>query len=158
MKKIMSLVIVLLVILLLLFIFCTNNNKDENNIKTENNINTENNVKLQVIEFNSMENTEQLVKEVEIKVGDVIELKEFYGNNVKILEINDKNIKISREALRYEILSQTSLYEGELREYTETVVDTVEYNTLIAIDIDSSHPFGPDMVQRMTYYKIKFVK
>lgn len=115
-------------------------------------------VKFQVIEFDIMDDSEKVVKKGNVKVDNIIKLKKYDGNNIKILEINDENVKISRDAIRYEIISQTSLYSGEVKEYVETVVETVNYDTLISIDIDSNHPFGPEYVQYRYYYKIRFVK
>ena len=146
MKKIMSLVIVLLAIASMFIIFYINNNKVKNNVK------------LQVIQFDIMDSSEKIVKEANVQVNDIIELEKFDGNNIKILEINDKNIKISREAMRYEILSQTSLYSGEVKEYNETVIENVKYNTFINININSRHPFRPEDARARYDYYIKFIK
>lgn len=115
-------------------------------------------VKIQVVEFDIMNDSEKIVKEINGRVGDTVNLEKFRGNNVEILEVNDENVKISREALRYEILNQTSIFNGETRKYYETVTETVEFNRLIPINIDSNNPFGPELGQARYHYKMKFVK
>lgn len=117
-----------------------------------------NNITLQIIQFDIMDDSEKIVEEVNVRDNDIINLEKFNGNNIKILDINDAYIKISRDAARYEILSQTSLYSGEVREYTETVIEKVNYNALINININSKRPFGPEYVQPRYYYNIKFIK
>lgn len=115
-------------------------------------------VKYQVIKFDIMDDGEKVVKEAEIQVNDVIKLKKYRGNDIKILEINDENIKISRDARRYEIVKeQTATSFGEAEEYIVTLLETVKYDTLISIDMDSANPFGP-RGQARYYYKIKFIK
>jgi phage terminase large subunit len=108
--------------------------------------------------FKGMDDSEKIVKEVNVQVNDIINLKKYGGNNIKILEITDENVKISRDAIRYEIISQTSLYSGEVKEYVETVVETIDYDNLITINIDSRHPFGPAYAQPRYHYNIKFIK
>lgn len=116
-------------------------------------------VKFQVIEFDIMDNSEEIVKEGNLQVNDVIRLEKYWGNDIKILEINDENVKISRDARRYEIIKeQTSMAPGEVREYLETLIETVKYDTLISIDVDSRNPIGPLTGQARYHYEIKFVK
>lgn len=146
MKKIIYLVIFLFVIVVAVTIFYINRNEIDNNIKA------------QVIQFDVMDNSEKIVEEISVQVNDILNLKEYDGNNIKILEINDKNVKISRDARRYKIKSQTSIYSGEVNEYVDTVVETIEYDTLIMINIDSRHPFGPEYSQPRYYYNVKFIK
>lgn len=146
MKKIIYLVTLLLVIGVAAMIFYISRNESENNIK------------VQVIQFDIMDDSEKIVKEVNVQVNDIINLKKYDGNNIKILEITDENVKISRDAIRYEIISQTSLYSGEVKEYVETVVETIDYDNLITINIDSRHPFGPAYAQPRYHYNIKFIK
>ena len=146
MKKIIYLVTVLLVIGVAAMIFYISRNEIENNIK------------VQVIQFDTMDDSEKILKEVNVQVNDIIDLKKYDGNNIKILEITDENVKISRDAIRYEIISQTSLVSGEVKEYIETVVDIIDYDNLITININSRHPFGPEYVQTRYNYEIKFIK
>ena len=81
-----------------------------------------NNITLQIIQFDIMDDSEKIVEEVNVRDNDIINLEKFNGNNIKILDINDAYRKISRDAARYKILSRTSLYSGEVREYTETII------------------------------------
>lgn len=115
------------------------------------------NIKVQIRESDFADGSQKIVKETNIQVGDIINLDKYCGNDVKILEITDENVKISRDAIRYEIINQTSLYSGEAKEYTETVIETIDYDTFIEADIDSPHPFAPGC-QRRYYYSIKFIK
>ena len=78
-------------------------------------------------------------------------------NNFPILEINNKNVKISREALRYEVLDPSLLDSSDVKEFSEVVVETISYNTIIPINIDSIKP-GESCDQDRYYYNIKFVK
>lgn len=146
MKKIICLAMVLLVIGVAAMIFYISRNENENNIK------------VQVIQFDIMDDSEKIVKEVNVQVNDIINLEKYDGNNIKILEITDENVKISRDAIRYEIISQTSVYSGEVKEYVETVVETIDYDNLITVNIDSRDPFGPAYVQPRYHYNIKFIK
>jgi hypothetical protein len=146
MKKIIYLVTLLLVIGVAAMIFYISRNESENNIK------------VQVIQFDIMDDSEKIVKEVNVQLNDIINLEMYDGNNIKVLEITDENVKISRDAIRYEIISQTSLFSGEVKEYVETVVETIEYDNLITINIDSRHPFGPAYDQPRYHYNIKFIK
>lgn len=135
MKKMICLLIVLLAIVLTAMIFYINRNEIDNNIK------------LQVIQFDIMYDSEKIVKETNVQVNDIIDLEKYDGNNVKILEITDENVKIERDAIRYEVISQTSLCSGEVKKYVETVIETIDYDTLIAINIDSRSLAGQNMLR-----------
>lgn len=115
------------------------------------------NIKVQIRESDFADGSQKIVKETNIQVGDIINLDKYCGNDVKILEITDENVKISRDAIRYEIINQTSLYSGEVKKYTETVIETIDYDTFIKADINSPHPFNPECLRRY-YYSIKFIK
>ena len=119
---------------------------------------TKNDVKAQLIQFDIMEDTEKVVKKFNVKLNTIINLEQFDGNNIKILEITDEYVKISREAIKYEILSRNENGSGEFRKYTETILENIKYDALIDIDINEQEPFGPSYVQPRYYYNIKFVK
>ena len=82
MKKIICLAMVLLVIGVAAMIFYISRNENENNIK------------VQVIQFDIMDDSEKIVKEVNVQVNDIINLEKYDGNNIKILEITDENVKL----------------------------------------------------------------
>ena len=146
MKRFKYIIWVLTILVLIIFIGYMLNNKNINDIM------------IQVIEFDNFENTEKNVEEIKIKVGDIINLEKYDGNNIKILEINESSVKISRKAVRFEIIEQTPLNQGESKEYFETVIESVNFNDLIPINIDSLDPFGPRYVMARYVYKIKFIK
>lgn len=116
------------------------------------------NIKMQIIQNDISDYSTKIVKTIEINEDDNIELAEYSGNDIKILEINSDNVKISRTAIKYEVLSQTSPTNGESRKYTEDVVETVEFDKEIPIDINEMDPFGPVYEQARFSYYIKFVK
>lgn len=134
-----------------------NSNSSANNVnlKEENKKET---AKLEIIRFDTQEETEKIDKTIEIRVKDKINLEEYQGNEIEILEINERGIKISRNAKRYEIINQTGPLEGEKREYKENVVEEVNYGEIIRINIDSADPFGPDYARAKYEYSIKVVK
>lgn len=121
-----------------------------NNIKSS--------VVLQLIEYDAKDNSTKIKKQLKVQVDDVIKLEEYDGNDIKILEINKDNVKISRDAVRYEIISQTSPYSGDTKKYIETVVENIDYEDENSINIDSSEPFGPAYEQPRFYYAFKFIK
>lgn len=146
MKRTIFFIIVFLLVILLTTFFLENKNTVNKNVKT------------QIIMIDIMDDSEKITKEISVQVNDIINLEEYDGNNIKILEINDNYIKISRDAKRYEILSQTSQYSGETKEYIETVIEDIQYNEFITINIDSKEPFGPEYTQSRYQYSIKFIK
>lgn len=118
----------------------------------------EDKVKIQLIQFDITDDSEKIIKEIKVQVNEVINLEEYNGNNIKILEINKENVKISREAVRYKVLNQVELCTTEVEKYTETIVEDVKYGKLINIDINSSRPCEPLYEQPRYYYNIKFIK
>lgn len=132
-----------------------------NNVKmiNDNEINNKNKtgVKWQLIEFDITDNSQRVVKESEADIYDVIDLSEFHGNDLKIIEINNDGVKISRNVTKYKIINQTSLTEGKSIKYTEIVYDNVAYNSFISIDVDEHDPFGPAYGLARYSYKIKFL-
>ena len=141
------LIIALVTIALSLYI-----NKDEF-------INESKQITLQIIEDDIVDNSEEVVKEIQIKANDFIELPEKYdGNDIKIIEITNDYVKISREKIRYNIISQVNMYNGEYEKYTETVVEEVEYNKAISININETRPFSPEYAQARYSYTIKFIR
>lgn len=118
---------------------------------------TKKDIEIQIIKFDIMSDNEKIVKKAKLKDNDIINLEKYNGNNIKILEINSRGVKISRDALRYEIINQDSLYYGEVKEYIETVVEEVDCDTLINININSNNPFGPEYTKARYYYNIRFI-
>lgn len=147
MKK--KIIIILLTILLIITV----------SVITINFVNNRNSVRMQVIRYDIQNDSQKIVKRQKIKKGDIINLNRFDGNDITILEINDTDVKISRNAIRYETLSKDSgSLSEETRKYTETVIENVKYNELIDMNIDSKDPFISAGSQSRYHYSIKFVK
>ena len=112
-------------------------------------------ITMQVIEVDVSDESEKVIKEITIKKDEEVNLTKYNGKNVKVLQINEDNVKISRDAKRYEVIS---VEEMNIKEYLETIVENVEYDKKIAINIDSLKPLGPSYAQAKYYYYIKFIK
>ena len=147
MKK--KIIIILLTILLIITVSIITINFANNSIS----------IRMQVIRYDILNDSQKIVKRQKIKKGDIINLNRFDGNDITILEINETDVKFSRNAIRYEILNQDlGSLSGETRKYTETIVENVKYNKLIDMNIDSKNPFSPAESQSRYHYSIKFVK
>lgn len=143
-KKICSVVAsIIILVLIIIFFPCTNKNTK---------------ITLQIIEHDNHENITKVIKEIKVKEDEVIKLDEYNGNDIKIKSINDKNVLVSREVLKYEIISQNNKYNGEAIDYMQTVIEKIEYNTVFALNIDERNPFGPEYAQPRYHYNAKFVK
>ena len=109
--------------------------------------------KLQIIRIYTFEDKEEIIKEIDITHSQMITLDDVidigHANNIKIVEIADKFVRISREAVRY----------SNSKKRIETIYENIEYNKAFDIDIDES---APNITKPATapkyYYNIKFVK
>ena len=116
------------------------------------------NAKLQIIEFDNKENTEKVIKTFNIKEEEIITLDKYDANDIKIISINENNLVISRDAIRYEVINQDEPFSGEKIDYTQTVIEKVEYNKEFGLNINEKDPFGPIYEQPRYNYTGKFIK
>ncbi|MBE5822197.1 MAG: hypothetical protein E7311_06420 [Clostridiales bacterium] len=117
-------------------------------------INENKEVTMQIIQYDNSDNTEKVVKEIQIKTDDFIELDKYDGNNIKILEITDEYVKVSREKTRYNIINDLYM---EFEPYIENLVEEIEYNIVTPCNIDDPHPLM-EYAQARYYYSLKFVR
>ncbi|MBR1540614.1 MAG: hypothetical protein IJ629_05600 [Clostridia bacterium] len=119
-------------------------------------------VTLQVIREDIMDDSKQVVDEMKKQPGDVAFLskKEEYkqygkeANDITILEINDKSVKISREKIDYSY-DETGM---NVISHVEKVVDDIEYNQRVDISINDSYPDSSAYSQARYYYYVQFIK
>lgn len=111
--------------------------------------------KLVIIRHDILDDSLQTSEEINVKVNQTIDLSDYDGNNIKVLKINDKYVKIFRQAKRYVILNRTYF---KSKEYLEDVIEKKIYEEVFGIDIDSNDPFGPMDYQSRYQYYAKFVK
>lgn len=93
---------------------------------------------LEFITYDALENKSTLDKTIVVKEGDVVAIST--DKTIKILVINEEGIKISREVLKYKIISEE---ERKAEPYTETVIENIMYDATTSIDADARDPFGP---------------
>ena len=102
-------------------------------------------IKLQIIS-RDIQGKEKVEKTINVKANDEVDLEKYYGNNIKILEVNDKNVKI--------LWTKTIYSDGP--DYRSTTIDeekTLKYNQILSISNTS-----PLAGQAKYYYYIKFIK
>ena len=109
--------------------------------------------KLQIIRIYTFEDKEEIIKEIDITRSQMITLDDIidigHANNIKIVEIADKFVRISREAVRY----------SNSKKRIETIYENIEYNKAFDIDIDESDPnITKPATAPKYYYNLKFVK
>ena len=103
-------------------------------------------VKLKIVSFD-MSSAEGRVEEtMKVKVGDVIDLKKYESNKIKILEINEKNVKFKWTKNIYDV-------DNNYKKSTVDVDQVVEYNKTFSIN-----DYSPLAGAPMRYYSIKFIK
>lgn len=133
MKENAKMIIIIVAATLLITVGCFVNFK--NNTKERTAI-------LEFTKYDAKDNSKAVYYTLPIKEKDVVnldvELSSITDNNIAILEINDKNIKISREVTKYKIISE---YEKKAEPYKETIVQTIKYGEEISIDADDPNPF-----------------
>ena len=115
-------------------------------------------VKMQIIKLDNSNYNQNVVKIINVKENKKVKLEKYDGNNLKVLEITEEFVKISRIATRYKIINPTPDGKGESIKTEETVVELVEYEKMIPIDINARDPYGPAYVQPKYNYYIKFIK
>ena len=103
--------------------------------------NTQNNQKektavLEYIRYDAKDHSYTVYNTLTIKEKDVVDLST--KNNITIVEINDENIKISREITRYRIISEE---EKRAESYQDTIEQTIKYGDYIPLHADESNPF-----------------
>ncbi len=108
---------------------------------------SEGKVKLEFKTYDAALKKETLDKTLIAKKDEVIELGE--DRNFKILEINEDDIKISREVIKYKIISEE---ERKAESYKETVTETIKYGERISMNADATDPFGPLEAPRYSSY------
>ena len=86
-------------------------------------------ITLEFTKYDTFENKKEIYKTLSVKEKEVVEVDE--ENAITILEVNDNNIKISREILKYRVISAE---ERKSESYKETITKTVEYGKTIAMD------------------------
>jgi len=109
-------------------------------------INNKSNVTMQIIKYNTQEQNFKIVAQKNIFVNKGISMREYNGNDIKILEINDNYVKIS---------SFVTKYDNNYKPYQEKLIQYVRYGQEINIDSNRFNPF--DGVSLFNYY-IKFTK
>lgn len=163
--------IALLVVIVLIIIVCLFGKRIVN--KSEYNV--------QIIQYDTTNGSNKVVEEIIIRVGDIVKLSnksEYKGcgstaNDIKILEINDNTVKISRDKIKYRFTGEYAgksvaeigiqkvytFEEGkEIEKYTEEVIEEVEFDSHISISINESIPSGPECSLSRYGYYLKFVK
>ena len=95
-------------------------------------------ITLEFTKYDTSENKKEIYKTLSVKEKEVVEVDE--ENAITILEVNDNNIKISRDILKYRVISAE---ERKSESYKETITKTVEYGKTIAMDENEKDPFGP---------------
>lgn len=95
-------------------------------------------ITLEFTKYDVSENKKEVYKTLSVGEKDVVNLDE--ENAITILEINDNNIKISREIVKYRVISTE---ERKSEAYKEIVTQTIEYGKTIALDENEKDPFGP---------------
>ena len=162
-EKILMLVLLVIVVIIItafsVFLYKKNLRKSVNYENSENPIKS---VTIQIVSQDLMDNSEQVVEEMKKQPGDVAFLskKEEYkqygkeANDITILEINDKSVKISREKVEYSY-DETGV---NVISHTEKVVEDVEYNQRVNISINDSYPDSPAYSQARYYYYVQFIK
>ena len=94
---------------------------------------------LEFTKYDALDSSKEVYQTLTIKENDIVDLTS--DNKITILEINDKNIKISRVVTRYTIISDE---ERTAEPYEEKSTETIEYGKNIIVDADEIDPFGPD--------------
>lgn len=115
-------------------------------------------IELQIICLDSMDNSEKIIHTIKVKEDDFIELGNYGGNDIEILEVNEEMVKISRDAVRYEILEKGPQFSLKTRKYIENVIQEVMYDEKIGLNINSQEPGGPLYDASRYYYYVRFVK
>lgn len=115
-------------------------------------VNETKNVILQVLKYDIKLNIETIEKNINVDINHEINLENYNGNNIKILGINEENVKILRSALRYEKFDS-----GRVIKYLEPVEEIINYDSVFTINIDSNNPDGPFPAQARYQYKLKFI-
>lgn len=103
-------------------------------------------VKLEIISYDITTQKGKVLKTINVRANDEIDLEKYYANKIKILEVNDKDVKF---------LWTKRIY-GKGPEYKSTTIDEeeiIEYNKNFSLN-----NFSPLAAQPRYYYSIKFKK
>ena len=114
-------------------------------------------VKLQIIEMDNTTNKKRVYDEYTIKPDISIKLhdKEFYEcnrkpNDIKIINVEENYVTISRNKLKYDMNSDNKTYEE--------VVENINYNVEFGTSIDEQNPTAGVCSQAKYQYYLKFIK
>ena len=118
-------------------------------------------VTIKVMKEDITTNEEVVDKEKKVSVGEQFVLSDndeykdcgVRPSDIKILEINDNNVKISREVIRYKTDDK-----GKISSYTEIVNDVVNYNEKVVMYVNSKEQMAPVCGQARYNYYLVFVK
>ena len=149
MKKIVLVILILILIIGAFLLRISKDNLIDNNNKKE--------CKIEIIMHDYMDDSDKIVYEEKVKVNDVVDMSKYSlrngWNDIKILEINEENVKISREAIKYEIIEV-----GKSKKYNETIKEFIEYGKEVSANINQDDPYGPEYASPLFHYTVKFVK
>lgn len=57
----------------------------------------------------------------------------------------NQNTLVSREILKYDIISENNKHNVKATDYIQTVIEKINYDTVFALNIDERNPFSQDM-------------
>lgn len=148
MKKIIPFILIIVVIGAVLLVKANKTTENKNEAKE---------CTIQIIADDAMNNSQKVVYEQKVKENDIVNMQEYsyrnQWNDIKILEINENNVKISRKAIKYEIIEV-----GKSKKYNETIKEFIEYGKEVSANINQDDPYGPEYASPLFHYTVKFVK
>ena len=161
-----SLIVIIAIALVTLLWFKSKNELDE--------------VKVQIIQIDNLDNSEEIIKEYVKKKGETVVLNStdnYYDcgkepSDIKILKITKDSVKISRKGKAYRLIGDYkgkkfnelgmkvySLMEGiDYESYTEEVIYNIKYEIKISYSIDATSPSSPECSQSRYTLFVSFSK
>lgn len=170
--RLVTIVLIIIILVVIEGVIIVNNKKNKSNDKEKNaeqpkensvsneeeNVPEEINAKAQILRrYNFEDIDDEIAEEFGIREEIIIHLSENdeykqYGvsaSDITILEITEDYVKISRDAIKY---------DTDGNQYTEEVVEEMEYDKSFELLIDATDPNGAVYEAARYSYYMKFVK